>query len=176
MENFPDVCAGNPYLASKLELSRWIASQPLGEGRTLHVRVHTLYGGQPKPHMFLGQMIRALRDGKAFEMTSGEQLREYQHVADLAFAFEALLGLDWREAHLGPLLEINSGKPVRLADLARAVFDACGHPELLKIGSLARPQGENLNRAFPPSPAWLLPAARDAIQGVVEAVRREVFA
>ena len=52
----------------------------------MHLHLHTLYGGRPQAHMFLGQMIRALERGAEFAMSSGEQLREYHHVHDIAGA------------------------------------------------------------------------------------------
>jgi nucleoside-diphosphate-sugar epimerase len=172
-ENFPDLCASNPYLLSKLELGRWVESQfKIYPGRFIHVRLHTVYGSDVKPHMFLGQMISALRLETTFEMSSGDQLREYHHVDDIASSLTALLATEWSE--LGSTIDITSGDPLRLADLARAVFRASGRDDLLKIGSLPRASSENTEKRFPRSPEWLLRSSRDPLKGVVDFVKSSV--
>ena len=70
----------NVYTRSKLRLSERVSELAAGCGdcqRFLHVRLHTIYGGAPKPYMFLGRIAQALETGSQFLMTSGEQLREY---------------------------------------------------------------------------------------------------
>ncbi len=166
-ERFPDFAAGNPYVASKLRLCEEVeALSSLGNsGRIAHVRLHTVYGGKPKAHMFLGQIIQALEVGKEFRMSSGEQLREYHHVHDVAGALLALLARDW-QAGPGPM-ELSSGAPVRLADLAAAVFSGCGRLDLLKVGAIPSVPSDNRRHVFPRSDPSLLPYYRDPIVGVV---------
>ncbi|MBL0211799.1 MAG: NAD-dependent epimerase/dehydratase family protein [Holophagaceae bacterium] len=169
-EHFPNLCATNPYLDSKLELGGWMAVQagnPRAAGRFLHLRLHTLYGGEPKPHMFIGQIVRSLRDQTVFRMSSGDQLREYHHADDVALGVRNLLQRDWSDLP-GPSLDLNSGEPLRLADLARGIFTAFGAAGLLEIGALERPAQENTREVFPRSPEWLLPASREPLSGVVE--------
>lgn len=169
-EHFPQLCATNPYLESKLELGRWMAAQARtqsGTGRYLHLRLHTLYGGEPKPHMFIGQIVRSLRDRAVFRMSAGDQLREYHHAHDVAQGVRNLLRREWNELP-GPMLDMNSGQPLRLADLARAIYKAFDASELLEIGALARPKQENTQEVFPRSPEWLLPASREPLSGVLE--------
>lgn len=171
LEHFPEACAHNPYLRSKLELGHWIAeaaARPGAAGRLLHLRLHTLYGGPPKPHMFLGQIAKALEENSLFRMSHGDQLREYHHVDDIARALVAILGREWC---FGPLLEIHSGQPVRLVDLARGIFRAFGKEDLLRVGETPEALGENRDRVFPRSEAWLLPAFREPILGVIEFLR-----
>lgn len=169
-EHFPELCATNPYLESKLVLGRWMAAEAAAQpaaGRFLHLRLHTLYGGEPKPHMFLGQILRSLRDRTVFRMSAGDQLREYHHAQDVAQGVRNLLQRDWSGLP-GPMLDMNSGRPLRLADLARTIYTAFGAPELLEVGALARPKQENTQEVFPRSPEWLLPASREPLGGVVE--------
>jgi nucleoside-diphosphate-sugar epimerase len=171
-ERFPDACAQNRYLASKLAIARWVEQSARSSaptpGRFLHVRLHTLYGGKPAPHMFLGQLLASLKDRKPFQMSSGTQLREYQHADDIAEAFCEMMVRAW---DLGPVVEVSTGEPVRLAALARAVFAAFGADALLQIGSRTTPAGENLDVTFPRSPTWLLPKSRAPIPGVIEMLR-----
>jgi nucleoside-diphosphate-sugar epimerase len=174
MENFPDACEPNAYLRSKLELGRWLvarSSEPQWAGRCRHVRLHTVYGGtQLKPHMFLGQVVAALRANQEFRMSSGEQLREYHHVDDVVLSLTAILEAQW-DRHASPILEISSGHAVKLGELARAIFHAFGKDELLRIGAIPRAQSENLDQIFPPAQPWLLPHTREPITGVIEWVR-----
>src|SRR5262249_52218512 len=132
--------------------------------RFMHVRMHTIYGSAPKAHMFLGQILTSLQNGTPFCMSSGEQLREYHHADDIAVAITGILARQW---DFGTIIELNSGNPVRLIDLARQVFRAFGREELLQVGALAGAEGENKARVFPASPAWLLPATRETGAGVI---------
>lgn len=168
-ERFAEFCAQNLYFASKAELSNWI--QSLNKKRLLHLRLHTLYGGQLKPHMFLGQIANALATNQPFQMTSGAQLREYHHVDDIAEALIGLINKDWA---FGPILEINSGKAVRLADLATAIFDDFKKHNLLSIGVKPQPKFENVESRFEVSPLWLLPKTREPIRGVIAALHENL--
>jgi nucleoside-diphosphate-sugar epimerase len=167
LETFSGLTTSNRYLASKKAL--WarvegLAADPLLDGRIMHLRGHTFYGGAPAPHLFLGQMYDSLRAGRPFHMSEGRQFREYAHVDDVALSIIALLARTWT----GPVaIDLSSGEPVRLSELARAVFRAFDCEQLLKLGVLPTPEGENLGVKFPRSPAWLLGRPRPPIEGIV---------
>jgi nucleoside-diphosphate-sugar epimerase len=172
MERFGGNVADNPYAASKIELGKWLTEQieTNGEGmglrgRIVHLQLHTLYGGvEPSPHMFLGQMIDALRRCRPFLMSAGRQLREYHHVEDVAGSVVRLLSVSpWP---CDPILTLSSGRPVRLAELARTIFEDCGRMSDLQIGVLATGESENFERIFPVAPAWLLEPSREPLSGV----------
>ena len=173
MENFPEACAANPYLKSKFDLGLWIqalAEKPEYLCRFRHLRLHTIYGGSRelvKPHMFLGQILGALEKNLEFKMSSGDQLREYHHVDDIAEAILGIADQDWN-ANESALVGVHSGNPVRLADLANAIFSAFGKSDLLKVGRLVRPPGENLQQTFERSARHVLPNAREPIAGVIQ--------
>jgi nucleoside-diphosphate-sugar epimerase len=131
----------------------------------MHLRGHTFYGGAPAPHLFLGQMYESLREGSPLRMSAGRQLREYAHVEDVATSIVALLGRDWARPET---IDLSTGEPVRLSDLARAVFRAFDREELLQVGALPTPAGENLDLRFPRSPAWLLGQPRPPVDGIIE--------
>jgi nucleoside-diphosphate-sugar epimerase len=169
MERFPAACAANAYLASKARLGQWMAEQ--SARAFAHVRLHTVYGGAPKRHMFLGQMADAISSGKVFKMSSGQQLREYHHAEDIALSLAAILEREW---DFGSAVEISSGAPLRLCDLARGVFSSFGKESLLEVGAISGASGENTEQVFPRSEAWLLPASREPLAGVVESLREFV--
>jgi nucleoside-diphosphate-sugar epimerase len=168
LETRSSLAASNRYLASKMEFwtrIKGLAADPRLNGRLMHLRGHTFYGGVPAPHLFLGQMYDSLRAARPFRMSEGRQLREYAHVDDVALSIIALLARSWT----GPIVtDLNSGEPVRLSDLARAVFRAFDCEHLLQVGALPTPVGENMDMRFPRSPAWLLGQPRPAIQGIIE--------
>jgi nucleoside-diphosphate-sugar epimerase len=172
-ELFPDFAEANAYVDSKRRLWRCLqaAGTLIHDRRVVHVRLHTVYGGRPKPHMFLGQMITALCSATQFRMSSGHQLREYHHVQDVAGALLAILD---SESTFGPEpLMLSAGEPVRLVDLAGAVFEACGRPDLLRVGAIAAAPSENERVRFPRSDASVLPFYRDPLVSVAEYVRNE---
>jgi nucleoside-diphosphate-sugar epimerase len=168
LETFSELAASNRYLASKAALWAHIealAADPRFNGRIMHLRGHTLYGGAPTPHLFLGQMYESLRTGQPFRMSEGRQLREYAHVDDVASSIIALLARTWT---VPVAADLSTGEPVRLSELARAVFRAFDREQDLQLGALPTPAGENLDLKFPRSPAWLLGRPRPPIEGIIE--------
>jgi len=137
LENRPDIAAVNPYLRSKARLlEAWKLRSQHSPVKWIHIQLHTLYGGTNPPHpfMFTGQMLAALRSKANFRMSSGMQLREYHHLADITRSIVSLLDAQ-RETAIP--LALSSGDPVRLRDLACAVFNHFDASDLLTIG--ARP-------------------------------------
>jgi len=158
----------NGYVASKLALSRQVAALALGplQGRLLHLRLHTLYGvGEPHPHLFLGQMLSALRANRPFSMSSGRQYRQYHHTDDVAVAVLAILRANWQ--HL-PLLQLNSTETLQLGQIAEEVFGHFGKLPLLKMGALTEQATDVWEdpHYVPTDPAYF-PAARPALPNIV---------
>jgi len=174
MENFPAACAKNTYLRSKLELGCWMSRQAKRQvHQFLHVRIHTIYGAGLRPYMFLGQMRDALMRSERFSISSGNQLREYHHVEDIADALIKIAKMEW---NFGPILELNSGQPVQLKQLAQEVFKAFHREKDLEVGGLENAPGENFSVAFKRTPASFLPFFRDPIQGVICFLQEELGA
>ena len=170
MEHFEEMCEANPYLRTKRDLGRMMAA--FDDPRALHVRLHTVYGGTPKSHMFLGQIVDAIRESREFKMSHGQQLREFHHVEDVAAALIAILNHEsGSQALLNTTMTLSSGEPVRLAELAQAIFEATGRKELLKVGAIHTPAGENTERVFPRTESHFMPRVRSAITGVTHWIR-----
>lgn len=155
--------AGNPYLASKIMWARH-AGELIAAGRRLsHIRVHTLYGGGlPAPAMFLGQIVHALRSGEDFRMSPGRQLREYHHVDDDARAIVTLVSLAAAPASV----DLNHGRPVRLAELASHLFSTLGDAGRLKVGALPAPDDDNYGEVLPVPEPLAASDFRDTLAGV----------
>lgn len=119
----------NSYSKSKKMLSDFIENLEASIFSYLHIRLHTLYGGNKiHKHMFLGQILDAINSNSIFSMTAGTQLREYHHINDV------MIGLDWliKNGHSG-IINFNNGKPVQLIHLAESIFSSCDKNNLLFI-------------------------------------------
>ena len=160
-----DIAHSNPYIRSKTQLLRsWKRLSPAPSVPWIHVQLHTLYGGdEPHPFMFLGQMYAALKGRHAFRMSHGTQLREYHHADDIAASLLAVL----RDTGNRPeVIDLSSGQPVRLRDLARRVFEHFGASDLLEIGALPTNEAEVYEPCHHPSK--YLVACRDPVQGIID--------
>ncbi len=168
LETFETLAKNNPYLASKAEL--WRRMQKLSlvpdfSSRLCHLRLHTLYGGKPASHSFLGQLYESLRIRQPFEMSDGRQIREYSHVDDVSASFLALLRRKWS----GDLsCDLSTSTPIALGDLARAIFKRFDCEHLLRVGALPTTSAENIITRFAKSPDWLLGQPRDQIDGIYD--------
>ena len=170
LENFPEILSQNAYVASKYRLAQFIRGLKR-PGQIVHAQLHTLYGGTPRPHLFLGQLIQSLRENTPLRMTSGRQLREYHSSEDVAsYVVSALAkGLPPESVAL-----LSSGEPVRLGDLAHFVFKELGRLSLLQLGALPEPAAENWSRTFPRSPeAWGF-SPRESKVGVLAYVKSQL--
>ena len=133
----------NSYIESKAALGEYVEARGAGR-RALHVRVHTLFGGgEPSRFMFLGQIHQALLNRTAFDMSPGNQLREYHHLDDEARAIRALA-----ESGITGAVDLSHGQPVSLKDLALHVFAAFDAGHLLRVGALPAPPEENYGTTF----------------------------
>jgi len=98
-------------------------------------RIFLLHGPHEEPARFVPSLIRAMLAGQPAPMTCGLQQRDFLHVADVADAFATLLD----GAVTGPV-NIGSGEPVRLLDVATHIARRLDGLALLQAGALpARP-------------------------------------
>jgi nucleoside-diphosphate-sugar epimerase len=168
MEEFAQHADTKRYLASKCALASGIetlAADPLYSHRLVHLRLHTLYGAEPAAHSFLGQICGSLQRNESFLMSSGWQLREFHHVRDVASSVLALCGRPWDS--LTPDV-LSFGRPVQLRGLAETVFADFDLSDLLKVGQLTTPSGENFEKVIPRSPEWLIAREREPMKGVID--------
>lgn len=167
-----ETLTANPYVLSKLALSRFVDGMGNVGTPALHVRIHTLYGGgEPSPFMFLGLVLHALRNDKPFEMTMGRQLREYHHVADDAAAIKMLV-----DRSVTGVVALNHGLPVTLKSLAEAIFGLAGKDHLLRLGALPEPEQENFTQVFSRPAVLENIVFRETLAGVSEYMKTLVKA
>jgi len=167
MERFPKMCNSNAYLHSKLK-SQMELSQNKLNGH-LHVRLHTLYGGRKMhSHMFLSQLFNAIANDSDFVMTEGTQVREYHHVED-----DVALILRMMLSETFGTVEVSSGNPITLIDLATEIFKRL-LPERNIITSLENNPREIFNFKYPRLQSFdgLPIHFRDSIEGVISYFQR----
>jgi nucleoside-diphosphate-sugar epimerase len=125
------------YAASKLAfelLLQQIATAR--QMRWLWARVFYQFGPYEDARRLVPTVIRALLAGEPALLTSGEQQRDFLHVEDVASAIGTAA-----QSSLDGIVNIGSGEPVRVADLASMIGSMTGHPDLVRLG--ARPNDPN---------------------------------
>jgi nucleoside-diphosphate-sugar epimerase len=91
-------------------------------------RLFFLFGPFDSPLRLVPSLVRTLGAGQPAQCTAGSHVRDFLHVADAAAALVALL----RSTLTGPV-NIGSGTPLRVGDVARHVAAQVGRPELLSV-------------------------------------------
>jgi UDP-glucuronate decarboxylase len=94
-------------------------------------RLFYLYGPNEDKRRLVPAAIDALINGREFHAVSGEQVRDYLHVADVASGLCAL-----SRDRLDGIFNVCSSEPVTIADLLRTLVDLLGRPELIRLGAL----------------------------------------
>ena len=95
----------NPYAASKFCLEELAERYP----NTLGMRFHTVYSSTPRPGMFLDKLLL----GKLEYVT--RHYRDFVHLQDVLDAIELLMDA----THLTGTIDIGTGHPIKIQDLAR---------------------------------------------------------
>jgi nucleoside-diphosphate-sugar epimerase len=101
-------------------------------------RIFFLYGPDEDPRRLVSSVARSLVAGEPARTTSGRQLRDFLHVADVASAFAALVGAG---GVTGPV-NVASGEAVAIRDVVARLGRAAGRPDLVELGALPDREGE----------------------------------
>lgn len=99
-------------------------------------RLFFLYGPGADERRIPGAVIKALLAGEVARCTLGTQLRDFLHIDDVAEALVKLID----SPVTGPI-NICSGQPVTIREIASLTAELMGHPELLQLGAI--PQNPN---------------------------------
>jgi nucleoside-diphosphate-sugar epimerase len=100
-------------------------------------RLFFLFGPHERPGRFVPYVVTSLIRGEEALCSHGRQVRDFLYVKDAASALVALSGSDVT----GPV-NIASGQPRQLAEVARVIGDVLGRPELIRLGALPSREGE----------------------------------
>ena len=124
--------------------------------------VFSVFGPGEDPRRGLPSVIRSLLDGQAVDVGSGEQLRDYVFVADVATALVDIL-----ESDVVGGIDVCRGEPRPLRQVFEEVGRATGSGHLLRFGARAQAADELFDAVGDPSPLRALgwhPAAPLAVQ------------
>jgi UDP-glucuronate decarboxylase len=94
-------------------------------------RIFNLYGPFEDARRVVPAAIQTLWRQENFPATTGQQVRDYLHVEDIALAFCHLV-----EQKIDGIFNIASNKPVRVRTLLESVGQQMGTPELIRFGEL----------------------------------------
>ena len=100
-------------------------------------RVFLLYGPHEKPGRLVPTACQALLSGRPMAFGSGQQWRDFLHVADLGAAIAAL-----SVSELTGAVNLASGEPVRLSALLDRLATLSGRMGVLNIGARRDPADE----------------------------------
>ena len=102
-------------------------------------RIFFVYGpGEPDGRL-VPSVGRALLAGEPVLTTSGQQVRDFMYVEDVAAAFAALADGDVTGA-----VNVASGEPVRVGTVVHELAAAVGREELVQPGAIPEREGEPL--------------------------------
>ena len=109
------------------------------------LRPSLIYGPGQGTEMFLPVMIQTLIQREVFEMTRGEQVRDYIYIDDVVSAILQVLSMG-EHVH-GELINICSGSSIAIKNLASQVARFIGEEaeKLIRIGARSYRQGEVFN-------------------------------
>lgn len=114
------------------------------------LRPSLVYGPGQGEKMFLSQLIKALSNGRSFSMTEGEQYRDFIFIDDL---IECIWLASNTDRASGLIYNVGSGQSITLREAAFIVANIMGKTNLLRIGAIPYPKGEqfaycvDINRA-----------------------------
>jgi nucleoside-diphosphate-sugar epimerase len=135
-----------------------------------------MQGPGENPARLVPSVALALREGRAFALSPGEQLRDHLDVRDVA---SALLFIATHPG-AGGAVNVCSGAPISLRGLFETVGAVVGRPELLRFGERPYREGEVMNltgrsdrlrtTGWQPSHANLAQSIRDLVAASPPAV------
>jgi nucleoside-diphosphate-sugar epimerase len=101
------------------------------------VRPSVVYGPKQNNKMFIPSILKSLKMNEPFNMTHGEQKRDFIHVLDVCSAVFALI-----QQQCSGVFNISSGSSISLSELAEIVGNITAKSHLIKKGSIAYRENE----------------------------------
>ncbi|CAN5170070.1 NAD(P)-dependent oxidoreductase [soil metagenome] len=95
-------------------------------------RIFWLYGPHEHPARLIPHVINGLLRGHDVDCTSGDQIRDFMHVFDVAEAFVRLV-----ECEVAGAVNIASGQPIAVRSIIQAVADRMDAAPLIRFGALS---------------------------------------
>jgi nucleoside-diphosphate-sugar epimerase len=138
VESSSSLAPATLYGAAKDALRRVASAYAEQEGVELAWgRLFLLYGPREAPGRLVPSVIRSLHMGQPVATASGEQVRDFMHVEDVAGAVVALL-----DSSVVGAVNIASGAGVTVGEVLDRIVALVGRPELVRRGALPERPGE----------------------------------
>jgi nucleoside-diphosphate-sugar epimerase len=138
LESRPTLAPATLYGVAKDALRRVASAYAEEQGVELAWgRLFFLYGPREQPARLVPSVIRALLAGEPVATSSGQQIRDFMHVHDVAGAVAALLD----SSVVGPV-NIASGVGVTVGEVVAEIVRLVGRPELVQSGALPERDGD----------------------------------
>lgn len=129
-----------PYSVSKNTFRLWLQSYSEQVGlHTCWGRIFHLYGPHDPGKRLISTLITSLLKNEEALCTHGNQYRDFLYVADVANALVSLVKSDMQGT-----VNIASGQPIQLRQMASIIGKKIGNQELIKWGAIPSPQDEPL--------------------------------
>jgi len=130
-----------PYARSTLSLFRALEPVCADAGMGFAwARPFYLYGPGEDRRRLVPSVILALLEGRRARTTSGEQVRDFLHVDDVAQALWAVA-----RSEVSGAVNIGSGRPVTVRELVLELGTIVGRPELIELGALPYSPGDPMS-------------------------------
>lgn len=100
-------------------------------------RLFYLFGEHEDLRRLVPALIKSLRQGKPFDATAGEQVRDYLHVDDVASAL-----ITMAQQNADGVYNIASGVPITMRQLMENIGDIVGAKDLIHFGAIPYRQWE----------------------------------
>lgn len=100
-------------------------------------RIFFLYGPGEHPSRLVSSVITALLRQETAACSSGEQVRDFLHVSDVAHAFVSLL-----DSPVQGAVNIASGQPTAVREVVSAIGRKLDREDLLRFGARPTPPGD----------------------------------
>ncbi len=129
----------SPYAAGKLSLYDYLKEvAQVSEMDFAWTRLFYQYGPCEDQRRFVPSVICALLSGKEVKTTSGEQIRDFLHVEDVASAILAV-----GKTKLHGAVNVGSGIPISVKEVGLRIGKLLGHPELITINPTDKDKAPN---------------------------------
>lgn len=144
----------SPYAESKADFARWAGRMAGDRARLVRALPQRLYGpGEDGAGVVPSMIQTCLSRSPTLDITSGTQRRDFLHIEDAAHALALVARRLIDGATVPATVEIGTGKPVAIKDLALLIARLCGTGTRVVPGALPDRPGEPAWLAA--DPAWL---------------------
>lgn len=130
----------SPYSVSKVATT--MLCQMLHKTRGLSIitlRPFLTYGPRQESNMLIPSLIKRVLKSEVFEMTEGEQTREFNYVDDIVDGF---IKASITPGAIGEIINIGNGLEYRIRDVVEMVVKLLNSPAKLRFGALSYRPGE----------------------------------